>query len=259
MTSLAHLSAAGLYLLAAASGTASFPSRRRLLHLLLGIAAGVHALGIYSLHLEDPAIPLESTPAALSLIGWLVATSYLLSLPLVRTFPVGLWVGCIGGVLTLCAALGFRIVTPVGPAATGAWPHAHVLLSAAGFALLGLSALSGLAYLVKQRGLKRKRASRFELPSLESLERLEHLGLSLGFSMLTLGVLSGYGWVLSRGLDPWSSHASLLLVAWLVFLVPVTLRLLRGERGLRVSRTVVLGFGILAFCYLGGRLLGSFA
>jgi ABC-type uncharacterized transport system permease subunit len=232
---------------------------RRSLPLFLGAGAAVHILGLLGLHLQDPPVPLVSTAAALSLIGWLAATSYLISLGLARTVAVGLWVGLGAAVLTLGAALGLRLAPALAspPPPAGAWPHVHVLFAAAGFALLGLSALSGAAYITKERALKRKRPSRFELPSLESLDRLELGGLALGFPLLTLGVLSGYAWVYAHGGDPWSPHALFLLLSWVVFLVPVTLRVLRRERGHRVSRAVLLGFAILAACYLGVRLFGG--
>jgi ABC-type uncharacterized transport system permease subunit len=258
MTLVAHLSAAGLYALAAASGTA--PARlRRSLPLLLGAGAAVHILGFLGLHLQEPPVPLVSTAAALSLIGWLAATSYLISLGLARTVAVGLWVGLGAAVLTLAAALGLYLAPPPASPAppAGAWPHAHVLFASAGFALLGLSAISGAAYITKERALKSKRPGRLELPSLESLDRLELGGLALGFPLLTLGVLSGYAWVYTHGGNSWSPHALFLLVGWLVFLVPVTLRVLRREHGRRVSRAVLLGFATLAACYLGVRLIGG--
>ncbi len=72
-------------------------------------------------------------------------------------------------------------------------------------------------------------------------------------------MLSGYAWVLSRGGDPMSPHALFLVVAWIVFLVPVVLRVFRREQGPRASRSVVFGFVILAASYLGIRLIGGLA
>jgi ABC-type uncharacterized transport system permease subunit len=260
MTVLAHLVAAGLYAIGAAV-TIGGPLRgHSALPWLLALGAAGHLLGILGLHLEQPPVALESTAAALSLIGWLVVACYLLSLRLVRASRVGAWVALTAFLLTLGAGLGLRFPSAApSPGSAGAWPHAHVVLSAAGFALLALSGIAGLAYLSKERALKRRPPLRIELPSLESLDRLEHLGLALGFPLLTLGVLSGYAWALSRGEDPWSRHAVFLLFAWFVFLLPVTLRMLRHEQGPRPSRSVVLGFLVLAFSYLGVRLLGGAA
>jgi ABC-type uncharacterized transport system permease subunit len=258
MTFFAHLSAAGLYALAAAAGAGSARFRRGL-PFVLGAGAVVHLLGFLGLHTREPPVPLESTAAALSMIGWLVVASYVLSLGRARTAAVGLWVGLGAALLTLAAALGLRLesVPAALPESTGAWPHAHVFFATAGFALIGLAALSGAAYIAKERALKRKQPTRVELPSLESLDRLAVVGLALGFPLLTLGVLSGYAWVLTHDGDPWSAHALFLLLAWLVLLVPVALRVVRRQRGRRVARSVLLGFIVLAFCYLGIRVIGG--
>ena len=122
-----------------------------------------------------------------------------------------------------------------------------------------LSHTPNSAYMAKERALKRKQPTHIELPSLESLDRLAVVELALGFPLLTLGVLSGYAWVLAHGGDPWSAHALFLLLAWGVLLIPVTLRVVRRERGRRVARSVLLGFVVLAFCYLGIRLIGGAA
>jgi ABC-type uncharacterized transport system permease subunit len=260
MTLIAHLSAAGLYALAAATAIGSGRFRSRL-PIVLAVGAFVHLLGFLGLHLRDPPVPLESTAAALSMIGWLAVTSYVLSLGRARTVAVGLWVGLGAALLTLGAALGLGLepIPTAPPRSTGAWPHAHVLFATAGFALLGLAALSGAAYIVKERALKRKQPTSVELPSLESLDRLAVVGLALGFPLLTLGVLSGYAWVFAHDGDPYSAHALFLLVAWGVLLVPVTLRVVRRERGRRVARSVLMGFVVLAFCYLGIRLISGAA
>ena len=47
------------------------------------------------------------------------------------------------------------------------------------------------------------------------------------------------------------------LVAWCVYLRPVGLRVVGGQHGDRPARSVVLGFAVLAFSYIGIRLLGG--
>ena len=41
-----------------------------------------------------------------------------------------------------------------------------------------------------------------------------------------------------------------------VYLVPVSLRVVQRQHGPRPARSVVLGFAVLTFCYVGVRLLG---
>jgi ABC-type uncharacterized transport system permease subunit len=263
MTHLSYELAAALYLAASVLGSLPRAGERAARGVIWLLGAGVllHAVGFVELHRQTPPVPLDSFPAALSLIAWLTAAGYLLSLEVARVRAVGPWVGAVAGVLTLAADLALRwteLPAP-GPQDSVAWSHAHVLLSSGGFSVLALASLAGLAYLTKERELKRKRRSRFTLPSLESLDRFEHVSLSLGFPLLTLGVVTGFVWGASRGVSLWTGHSLLLLVAWAVYLLPLSLRVLRHQRGHEPARDVVLGFAVLAFSYIGIRLLGTVA
>ncbi len=268
MTTALHL-LAGLLYAAAAGIDAPSAGRARAGTWLLGAGALVQALAYVSLHAEQPPLPLESFPAALSLIGWLVAISYLSSLGFARVREVGRFVAAAAASFALIAALGMWLGPRPGlrPGSGSAWSHAHVLLSTLGFALLALSSLAGLAYLAKERALKRKRiwspravargGERNGLPSLESLDRLEHLTLAIGFPLLTLGMACGFAWSARHALAPWTSHSLFLIAAWLVYLLPLRLRVLRRQHGDRPARLVVAGFVVLAFSYIGVRLLGG--
>jgi ABC-type transport system involved in cytochrome c biogenesis permease subunit len=261
MTHYAYELAVVLYLSAALVGWFSRPEERwtRPVSWLLGLGATLQTLGFVGLHQQKPPVPLESFPAALALIAWLTVVAYLFSLGIARFRGMGMWVGAIAGVITLGAELGLRLRSPTPPLPDdgGAWSHAHVLLSGGGFSMLALASLAGIAYLAKERDLKRKRGPRFALPSLEGLDRVEHVALSLGFPLLTLGMVTGFVWGADRGLSPWTGHSVWLLCAWLVYLVPITLRVFRNQHGPAPARSVVLGFAFLAFSYIGVRLLGN--
>ncbi len=262
-----HALAAGLYLVGALRG--AFALRRgqavRGVAWWIATAAAVHAWGFVSLHVQDPPVPLSSFPAALSLIGWLLAVSFLLSLRVARVRAVGTWVATLTCALTAMAALGLVLGLGAGSGepppepVSGAWSHAHVLLSTLGFSLLGLSSLAGLGYLAKERALRGNMPARFALPSLESLDRLVHFTLSFGYPLLTLGVATGFVWRTSHDLSPWSGHELWLLMAWAVYLVPIGMLVLWRQHGDRPARAAVLGFALLAFSYIGVRLIGVFA
>jgi ABC-type uncharacterized transport system permease subunit len=258
---LLHLIASCCYLAALLRGIAALRSGTApaSVPILLGVGAALHGAGFVVLHAHQPPIPLETFSTALSLIGWLIPTSYLFSLRVARVRGVGTWVAGAGAVFTGAAAAGLmgieQLPIPVGSPGN-AWSHAHVLLSTFGFSLLALTSLAGLAYLTKKRALKRNEAARFGLPSLESLDRMEHVTLSLGFSLLSLGMATGFVWGVNRGASPWTSHSQWLVAAWAVYLLPVGMRLVSRQHGDRPARIVVAGFAFLAFSYIGIRLLG---
>jgi ABC-type uncharacterized transport system permease subunit len=257
MTALAHLLATLLYAAALLVGVFWRGRSSAPVPALLATGVLVHASGFVVLHAEPQPVPLDSFAAALSLIGWLTPVSYLLSLRFASVREVAPWVAGLAAGLTACAAAGLWLhIPPPTSEPLGTWSHAHVLLSTLGFSMLALASLAGLAYLAKERALKSKRATRFGLPSLESLDRMEHLTLSLGFPMLTLGVLTGFVWAVSQGLSPWTLHSSWLVAAWLVYLLPIGVRVVSRQHGERPAKLVVLGFAFLAFSYFGIRLAG---
>jgi ABC-type transport system involved in cytochrome c biogenesis permease subunit len=260
MTELSHEIAALLYLLAALLGWRAVATGAPVRSVLWFLGAGVlvHAAGVVVLHREDPPIPLASFPAALSLIGWLIAVSYLLSLRFARIRGISGWVSLAAAFFTVIAWGGLFVGSNKGSgASSGAWSHAHVLLSAASFSFLALASVAGVAYLAKKRALEHKSGERFGLPSLESLDRMEHFTLAVGFPLLTLVVATGFVWSIDEALPLWSPHTLWMLVAWVLYLTPMLLRVVRLRRGAGPARSVVLAFLVLAFSYIGVRLLGG--
>ena len=263
MIELLHALAALCYLGAAIQGVAGLRAGidSKAVPILLGSGALLHAAGFVAVHGREPQIPLESFPTALSLIGWLIAISYLFALRVAHVRGVGTWVAGAACIFTSAAALGLigfdpALVAESASSGRAAWSHAHVLLSTLGFSLLALTSVAGLAYLLKKKALKRNHAARFGLPSLESLDRLEHVTLGLGFSLLSLGVVTGFVWGLDRGVSPWTQHSAWLIAAWGIYLLPVAMRVVSRQHGDRPARVVVAGFAFLAFSYIGIRLIG---
>jgi ABC-type uncharacterized transport system permease subunit len=261
MTLLAHALATALYLFAAFLGWAHRNERGgfRGVSFVIAFAVLIHALGFYGLHLQTPPVPLSSFPAALSLIGWLLALAWLAAIRRLPAREAGPWVGLLAAAFTLTAELGLQLSAPEASSVAEpvAWSHAHVLLGTSGFALLALSSMAGFGYLAKERALKQRRGFALSLPALESLDRGEHLTLALGFVLLTLGVATGFAWGVRQGLDPWTRHTFFLLIAWGLYLIPVGARIVRQQQGAWPARGVVWSFAFLAFSYIGIRLLGA--
>jgi ABC-type uncharacterized transport system permease subunit len=198
---------------------------------ILALAAGLHGLAFFALHRLEPTPALTELPLAVSLAAWLLVLSFL-ALQL-RVPGRGLAV-----VVAPAAFLGSVFAafwaTPPDAAASGSalWSHLHVLLASGGLALLGVAGAAGLLYLVHHRAIKRHRvAPHSALPSLESLDRANALGLALGFLLLSLGVVTGVLWVETREgrLWPGGLHANATLFAWLAYAALVFARF--GARG----------------------------
>jgi cytochrome c-type biogenesis protein CcsB len=110
---------------------------------------------------------------------------------------VGAFVMPITLILMAAAALmPDKGVVSIPPALDSIWLYIHVPLSFMGDALFALAFGSAIMYLIQEKQLKRKRPGAFyySLPSLEILDSLNYRALTIGFPLLTLGVITGSIW-----------------------------------------------------------------
>jgi ABC-type uncharacterized transport system permease subunit len=131
----------------------------------------------------------------------------------------------------------------------------HLSAIVAAMAVLSLTFAAGVAYLVIDRALKAKRPSgRFTtLPSLEGCDRLGRRSLLLGFSVLTLGLISGA--LVNRSLTgylwTWQPRETLAIVAWALLGIVVAARVGWGWRGRKAAILTLIGFGLVFLRLLG--------
>jgi ABC-type uncharacterized transport system permease subunit len=224
-----------------------------------GLALGALAQGLAfaTLHRLDPAPALTDLALALSVMAW-IATIFLLLLMLRLRLPsfvpplaFSAFLACFGATLS-------RPDLATAAESSGTIPHAHVLLASAGLAALGIAGLAGLFFLLEHRQLKRRRAPvrRIALPSLEALDRVNRVALLLGFSLLSLGVVSGSLWQGARAGSMWSGslHEIWTVIAWTVYLGLVVLRFVAHQGARQAAASAVAGFAFLLFAVLGSGL-----
>ncbi|MDY6903445.1 MAG: c-type cytochrome biogenesis protein CcsB [Thermodesulfobacteriota bacterium] len=139
------------------------------------------------------------------------------------------------------------------------WLMAHIVTIFIGEAAFALAFGLGGFYLIQEATIKNKRRGFFyrRLPSLELLDAAGYACLVVGFTMLTLGLITGivYArmiWGRFWGWDPkevWSG------ITWLVYAALLHQRLVVGWRGRRAAIMAIVGFGLLLFTFLGVNFL----
>jgi len=255
--------AAAIYLIAClVAGSGLVLRSRRLARVgvwLLAIGAAVHGLSFLSLHASGGAPPLTSLAAAASFMAWIGTLFFLILLLRARIAGLVVLVAPASFLGVFVAALRLPSVGPATLAESGSWPHAHVLLASAGLALLGLAGLAGLLFLAEHHRLKAKIPGRrpFALPSLEALDRVNATTLAAGFTLLSLGVVSGMLWVQAVSGRPFggTAHEAWSLIAWAVYAVLVGLRFLGRQGGRSAATAAVVAFGFLFFAVIGVGLV----
>ena len=91
------------------------------------------------------------------------------------------------------------------------------------------------------------------------LDNYSYRVLSLGFPLLTIGILSGAVWANQAWGSYWSwdPKESWALITWLVFAIYLHARITKGWSGQRPAMIATFGFFVVWFCYLGVNLLGA--
>jgi cytochrome c-type biogenesis protein CcsB len=136
---------------------------------------------------------------------------------------------------------------------TSFWLFVHIVGVFIGEACFTLACGIGFLYLVQEHAIKTKTHGFFftRLPSLQLLDRSGYACIIAGFTILSVGLLSGFvyaGFVYGKfwGRDPrviWSG------ITWLVYAVLLHQRFALGWRGRRAALMAILGFATLLFTF----------
>lgn len=128
------------------------------------------------------------------------------------------------------------------------WSWVHLMSAFAGTAAFAVAGASGAMYLIVNHRLRSKRlAPGIQLGSLERLEHLTLLAVSLGFALLTIGLITGLVRAMGGG-NPlgreWYAQPKVLLtfVAWIVYALVLHSPINPSFRGRRTAMLSVLGF-----------------
>jgi len=220
----------------------------------LGFGAGTQFAAFATLHQLDPAPSLTDLGYAVSVMAWLAVLFTLVLQSRIRLPGFVPPVAFIGFLATFGATL-HRPDLADGTLGSTTIPHAHVLLASAGLAALGVAGLAGFFFLMEHRALKRRRsvARKIPMPSLEALDRVNRVALSLGFPLLTLGVLTGAVWLDARlgQFFSGSLHEAFMLIAWMIYLGLVVLRFAGRQGARQAAASAVAGFAFLLFAIVG--------
>jgi len=188
--------------------------------------------------------PAQSVREALGFLGWLLAGGYLIASIRFRLTLAGVVVMPIALMLLAAARL-----SPAGSAELdlSALGRVHIVLATVGVGVFALaSALAGI-YLLEERSLKLKKfdaiAFKTQGTPLESLDRLIHRLVWVGFPLFTAAMVLGVMWTANRG-DGWGRPEHLIaIVTWVMFAGLLVTRTAYGWRGRRSARLTLVGFG----------------
>jgi ABC-type transport system involved in cytochrome c biogenesis permease subunit len=92
----------------------------------------------------------------------------------------------------------------------------------------------------------------------EQLDSLSYRTITVGFLLLSIGIVSGAVWANEAWGSWWSwdPKETWALICWLVYAAYLHTRLSRGWQGRRPAMVAVAGLVVICVCYIGVNLLG---
>lgn len=235
------------------------PGMRRVGHSIFLFAFLLHSCSIVARYVESGHTPITNHHETISFFAWSLAGCYLSFRWRYAVRNLGVFVSPFVLALMLIAAFSSRDFAPLPPPLQSWWlpVHASITLFANGF--LALASIGGAMYLLQEREIKQKRFGFFytRLPSLEVLDKLNHHCLSIGFPLLTLGIITGSIWA-SQAWGTywqWDPKEAWSLVTWLLYAALVHQRFTVGWRGRRAAILSILAFLCVLFTLWGVSFL----
>jgi len=241
--------AVGAYAIAAALYLAHIVGLRRGAEhagrVLLAVGVVLHFvdIGVRCLHGTNP---ISSTPEAMSLVAFMIAAVFLLTS---LRYPL-----TAAGAFAVPAVVALILLARLAPAEAsvpvmGRLGQAHILLATLGVAVFAFAAVLAIVYLFQDRNLKRKQLERAIARGtpLETLDRLAHRCVSIGFPVFTLAIVTGAIWVarigLLHGRGALRPEYLFAVGTWIAFAVLLIARVGAGWRGRRAAWLTLGGFG----------------
>lgn len=199
--------------------------------------------------------PITNIHESLSFLSLCLAGFFIYLKTFYRASILGAVVSPVLAVL-LTFALSFSSeIRPLPPVLRSFWLPIHTIFAFVGNAVFFMGFLVSIIYLVAERHVKRKKGNSIlpGLPPLETLDRINYKCMSLGFPLLTIGIITGsiwaeYAWGSYWSWDPKETWS---LITWIVYAIMVHNRLAIGWRGRRTAYMMILGFAAVVVTFVG--------
>jgi cytochrome c-type biogenesis protein CcsB len=240
--------------------------------------------------LDSGHFPISNLYESLCFLAWGCTLTQLLvertwPSPLVPAAATPMALGCVA---FASFALPDRLqeASPLVPALRSSWLVMHVSVIMLSYAALLVGSLLSVAVLFTDRGQDLElrsssigsggfrqatlasdgpgamaapmRLSSVAMSVAEQLDSLSYRTITVGFLLLSVGLVSGAVWANEAWGSWWSwdPKETWALICWLVYAAYLHTRLIRGWQGRRPAIVAAAGLVVIAVCYIGVNLLG---
>jgi ABC-type uncharacterized transport system permease subunit len=187
--------------------------------------------------------PAQSVREAIGFLAFIVTGGYLLASTRYRL--------TLGGVVVMPVSLVLLLVARLSPAGSGtedlsSLGKIHISLATVGVGVFALASALSAIYLVEERALRKKKfetlAFKDKGAPLESLDKLSHRLIWVGFPIFTVALVLGAIWVSKLGESLDRLEYPLAGVTWIAYATLLVMRQVYGWRGRRAAKLTLVGF-----------------
>lgn len=166
--------------------------------------------------------------------------------------------------LSLLAQAGVWIwadpaLTGLVPALQSYWINIHPLILMGAYGGLANAFGVSAAYLIQEWQIKSRRPLEFiwQIPSLEVLDRLSYKMIFIILPVLTIGITMGgiWAWGAWGRFWGWDAKETWALITWMIYVIYLHLRLVRGWQGRSAVWINFIGFASVLFTFFGVNFL----
>ncbi|HEX8097544.1 MAG TPA: cytochrome c biogenesis protein CcsA [Pyrinomonadaceae bacterium] len=263
------LTALGAYVVAATHAIFAFVNKRRSTERIAvwSVAVGfvMHTAALVFDWAQDGRYPLFGLRETLSFLAWTLVAAFGWVFYRYRAAALGSFTLPLVAVLTFFASIARGPAGGPGTIQSGGsvwlFPlHTTLLLFA--YAAFFVVFVASVMYLLQERELKMKTFSAVfhRLPSLTTVNDLASNAAGVGFTLLTLGIITGMVWSSARDGRLWHNDPKEIFagLTWLLYLFLIFYRSTARWRGRRAAWLGVAGFALVLFTFFGARLMGSY-
>jgi cytochrome c-type biogenesis protein CcsB len=240
--------------------------------------------------LDSGHFPISNLYESLCFLAWGCTLTQLLverswPSPLVPAAATPMALGCVA-FASFALPDSLQEASPLVPALRSSWLVMHVSVIMLSYAALLVGSLLSMAVLFTDRGnvlelrsssigsggfrqaqlasagadgsSAQVELSSVAMPIAEQLDSLSYRTITVGFLLLSVGLVSGAVWANEAWGSWWSwdPKETWALICWLVYAAYLHTRLIRGWQGRKPAFVAVAGLVVIAVCYIGVNLLG---
>jgi len=200
-------------------------------------------------------LPVHNLRETLSMVAWAMAALFILFQFRYHLKILGVFASPLSAVVMITSTQLSAEVLQIPDSFSSIWLYFHIVTVFLGDAAFALAFGVGIFYLVQEQAIKTKTHGFFyrRLPSLEFIDTTGYACIVVGFSLLTIGLITGFAYAKTVWGHFWSGDPKEIWsgIAWLLYAALLHGRISLGWRGRKAAIMAIIGFAVLMFTFFG--------